>query len=91
MQAAQKLVRKQFLISPTQVKKLELLAKRRNTSAAAMVRNAIDAYDPDVAGEVEESELLDLIGQRVKQALTDTRKTRKRLDAALKKLGLEGA
>ena len=39
MQVAEKLVRKQFLISQAQVKKIELLAKGKNTSAAEMVRS----------------------------------------------------
>ena len=86
MQIADKLVRKQFLISTAQVKKIELLAKQKNTSAAEMVRNAIAAYNPDVPTGMEESELLELVSQRVKEAIIDTRNTRKRLDKTLKKL-----
>ena len=88
MQVAEKLVRKQFLISPWQIKKIELLAKKRNTSAAEMVRNAITAYNPDVPTDMEESELLELVSTRVKEAMTDTRKTRKNLDKTLKKLAM---
>ena len=86
MPTVEKLVRKQFLISPVQVRKLELLAKKQKTSAAAMVRNAIDAYNPDLPAEMEGLELLELVSQRVKEAIVDTRKTRKRLDNTLKKL-----
>ena len=86
MQTAEKLVRKQFLISPSQVKKIELLAKKNNTSAAKMVRDAIAAYNPDAPTDMEESELLKLVSARVKEAVTDTRNTRKRLDKTLKKL-----
>ena len=86
MPAVEKLVRKQFLIAPRQIKKLELLAKKRNTSAAAIVRNAIDAYDPDAPADVEGLELLELVSERVKEAVADTRKTRKRLDNTLKKM-----
>lgn len=88
MQVAEKLVRKQFLISTAQVKKLELLAKQKNTSAAEMVRNAITAYNPDVPADMEESELLELVSMRVKEAIVDTRNTRKRLDKTLKKLSV---
>ncbi len=88
MQVAEKLVRKQFLISPGQIKKIEFLAKKRNTSAAEMVRNAITAYNPDVPTDMEEFELLELVSTRVKEAITDTRKTRKNLDKTLKKLAV---
>ena len=86
MQAAEKLVRKQFLISQAQIKKIEFLAKKKNTSAAEMVRNAIAAYDPDVPTDMEESELLELVSARVKEAIVDTRNTRKRLDKTVNKL-----
>ena len=86
MQVAEKLVRKQYLISPTQIKKIELLAKKHNTSAAEMVRNAITAYNPDVPTDMEDSELLELVSTRVKEAILDTRNTKKRLDETLKKL-----
>lgn len=86
MPAVEKLVRKQFLISPVQIRKLELLAKKRKTSAAAMVRNAIDAYNPDAPTDMEGIELLELVSERMKEAIADTRNTRKRLDNTLKKL-----
>ena len=86
MQAAEKLVRKQFLISPLQIKKIELLAKKQNTSAAAMVRNAIDAYNPDAPTDMEGLELLALVSERVRDAIVDTRNTRKHLDNTLRKL-----
>ncbi len=86
MQVAEKLVRKQFLISTAQVHKLELLAKQKNTSAAEMVRNAITAYNPDVPVDMEDSELLELVSTRVKEAIVDTRNTRKSLDKFLQKI-----
>jgi len=91
MQVAEKLVRKQFLISPAQNKKIELLSKKGNTSSAKMVRNAIDAYNPDVPTDMEESELLELVSTRVKEAIIDTRNTRKHLDETFKKLSMRGA
>jgi hypothetical protein len=86
MQTAEKLVRKQFLIYPTQVKKIESIAKRRKTSAAEMVRKAIDAFNPDALVDMPETELLELVRVRVKEAIRDTQKTRERLGAALSKL-----
>jgi len=62
------------------------LAKEKNTSAAEMVRNAIAAYNPDVPTDMEKSELLELVSARVKEAIVDTRNTRKRLDKTVNEL-----
>ena len=90
MHVAEKLVRKQFSISPAQIKKIELLAKKQNTSAAKIIRNAITAYNPDIPIDMEESELLELVSTRVNEAIIDTRNTRKRLDKTLKNLSKKG-
>jgi len=89
MQVSERLVRKQFLISLDQVKKLELLAQREKTSAADMVRKAIDAYDPNNPKDMDESELLELVSARVKEAIADTQKTRSSLAKTLKNLGIK--
>ncbi len=86
MPTAEKLVRKQFLIYPTQAKKIELIAKRQKISAAEMVRKAIDAFNPDATPDMADTDLLDLVRVRVKEAIKDTKKTRERLSAALNKL-----
>lgn len=86
---AEKLVRKQFLVYPSQVKKMEALAKKENASVAEMVRKAIIAFNPENdLSSMEESELLSLVSTRVKEAIVDTRNTRKRLDETLKKLSV---
>lgn len=90
MRANENLVRKQYLISSSQVKKIELLAKKQNKSAAEMVRNAIDAFNPDVSMDMKESELLDLVSARVKEAIANTRETRNRLQTTLETLGVRG-
>lgn len=82
------LVRKQYLISSNQIEKLDRLAKEKNSSAPEIVRQAIDAYEPDLEG-MEASELLDLVSVRVKEAIVDTQNTRKRLGQTLKKLEME--
>ena len=89
MQVSERLVRKQFLISLDQIKKLELLAQREKTSAADMVRKAIDAYDPNNPKDIDESELLELVSARVKEAIADTQKTRGSLAKTLKSLGIK--
>ncbi|RTZ96682.1 MAG: hypothetical protein DSY90_09760 [Deltaproteobacteria bacterium] len=80
------LVRKQYLISPEQVKKVSQLAEEKKVSAAEIVRKAISAYNPDFSTDIQESELLDLVCARVKEAIAETRKTRKHLENTLKKI-----
>ena len=87
MQAAENLVRKQYLIAPRQIEKLQLIAKKQKTSAAEVVRMAIDAFNPDTPADMNENELLDLVSQRVKEAIAETRATRERLNKALAALG----
>ena len=85
---AEKLVRKQFLISPSQVEKLNRLAKDEGTSVAEMVRVAIDAYDPDTAAiaDLDAPELIELVSQRLKEAITSTQKANRAVGNTLKKL-----
>lgn len=80
MQQTQKLVRKQHLIYPGHVEKLRVLAEAENTSASEILRRAIDAFDPDTAADMSESELLALASARVKEAIKDTIATRYHCD-----------
>jgi hypothetical protein len=82
------LVRKQFLIYPSQIEKMAALADHQSASMAEIVRQAIDAFSPDSPGDMAESELLELVSMRVKEALDDTRKTREKLDRTLAKLDM---
>ena len=86
MQQAQKLLRKQHLIYPSQAEKLRVWAEAENTSASEMLRRAIDAFDPNSAGDMSESELFELARVRVKEAIEDTIATRKRVEATLKEI-----
>jgi predicted dinucleotide-binding enzyme len=83
-----KLVRKQFLISPGQVEKLDRLARSERTSVAEIVRSAIDNYDPDVAAfnDLDSQHLMELAATRLKEAIASTRKANRNVDKALKKL-----
>ncbi len=87
MQAANNLVRKQYLIAPHQIEKLQLLAKKQKTSAAEVVRMAIDSFNPDVPADIDESELFDLVSAKLKDAIADTKATHKRLRKTLALLG----
>ena len=85
---AEKLVRKQFLISPSQVEKLNRLARDEGTSVAQMVRLAIDTYNPDTAAitDLDASDLMELTSERLKEAITSTRKANRAVGNTLKKL-----
>ena len=88
MQAdATPLIRKQYLVFQRNVSKLERLAKHKGTSATAIVREAIDAYDPEGFDALSEKELMTLVSTRLKEAIQDTRATRKKLHKTLKELG----
>jgi hypothetical protein len=85
---AEKLVRKQFLLSPSQVKKLNRLARDEGTSVAEMVRVAIDSYNPDTAAiaDLDAPELIELVSKRLKEAIASTKKANRTIDKTLKKL-----
>jgi uncharacterized protein (DUF2384 family) len=88
----EKLVRKQFLISPRQVKKLNRLARDEGTSVAQMVRVAIDNYNPDTAAitDLDAPELMELVSKRLKEAIASTQKANRAIDKTLKKLSKGG-
>jgi hypothetical protein len=79
------LVRKQLMLSNTNIKKLERIAKEKKLSVASVVRAAIDSFNPNSA-DLETSELMELVSTRLKEAITDTASTRKRLDKTLTSL-----
>ena len=85
---AEKLVRKQFLISPSQIKKLDRLAQDEGTSVAEIVRIAIDTYDPDTAAfaDLDAPEPIDLVSARLREAIASTRKASRAIDRTLKQL-----
>ena len=90
MQASQseKLVRKQFLISPSQVKKLNRIARDEGTSVAEIVRAAIDNYDPNIAAFADSGApgLMNLVSIQLKEAIASTQKANRNIDRALKSL-----
>ena len=86
----ERLVRKQYLVSERQVKKVKLIASREDQSEAEIVRRAIDAFDPDAAGDLDAPELVALVAERVKEAVKSTRAARRKLEKTLQALD-EGA
>jgi len=64
MQTQTNLVRKQYLISESNIRKIEMLASAKGASAAEIVRRAIDAYDPHGAADMEAPELMQVVHER---------------------------
>ncbi len=84
---SQNLVRKQYLMSNENISKVNRLAKKAGASSAQIVRLAVEAYNPDQEiHNSEESELIELVSKRLKEAIVDTQKTRKKLATTLNRL-----
>ncbi len=73
--------------SKQSVSKLERLAKRNGTLVTAIVREAIEAYDPEGLDVLGEQQLMTLVATRLKEAIKDTQATRRKLHKTLKRLG----
>lgn len=84
MEAAQSrnLVRKQLMLSSTNIEKIERIAKDKHLSVANVVRMAITSFDPDSYNK-DETELLDLVSSRLKETIDDVVATRERLNKTL--------
>ncbi len=87
---SEKMVRKQFLVSPAIVERLEQIAAKRGTSASEIVRLAIDSFDANTAEAMESPELMELVSVRLKEAIKSTRRARRTVNKTLKALS-EGA
>ena len=66
------LIRKQFLVSYSQVEKLSSLSASEGKSEAEIVRLAIDAFDPKGASNINTPELMELVSQRLEAAIRST-------------------
>ena len=85
--AQQNLIRKQYLMSDENISKVDRLAKKNGTSSAQIVRLAVEAYNPDSdLATIDDNELMALVSSRLKEAIAETRKTRRKLDKTLKSL-----
>ena len=80
------LMRRQYLVTPDNVSKLQTISKAEGVSATEIVRRAIDAYDPDENDVMVDSDLLDLVAARLKDAITSTRKANRMVARTLRQL-----
>ncbi len=81
---SQHLVRKQFLVSESNVSKLERLAQEKGTSATEIVRLAIDAFDPEDANSMASEELMELVSGQIKEALEATSQANAKVNQTIK-------
>lgn len=70
------LLRKQYLVSGANVRKLNKISKAKSCSAAEVVRQAIDSYDPD-NDEAELDQLVALMSESINEATSAVRSARK--------------
>ena len=83
------LIRKQFLVSSSQVEKLSALSTSEGKSEAEIVRLAIDAFEPKGADNMTAPELMALVSQRLKEAINSTKQANKVVSKTLENLALE--
>lgn len=83
------LIRKQFLVSASQIEKLSSLSVSEGKSEAEIVRLAIDAFEPKGADNIDAPELMELVSQRLKEAINSTKHANKVVSKTLKSLALE--
>ena len=89
MHVHENLIRKQFLVSRSQVTKIEALANAKGTSAAEIVRLAIDAFEPESANAVNTDDLMELVSAQLKEAIASTRQANKKVAQTLKSIAMD--
>ncbi len=82
-EAAEKMVRKQFLVPPSMVARLEAIAAQRGTSASEIVRQAIESFDASGAEAMESAELMELVSMRLREAIKSTRRAHRKVSKTL--------
>ena len=80
MPSDQNPIRMTIRLSPDHRAKLETIAHSQDTSMAAVVRAAVEAYNPNVADTEDEQMWLDLISSLVKQTAAEAQKIRIKLE-----------
>jgi len=84
MRSQRNLIRKQYLVSEENIQKVEKLANSKGTSAAEIVRQAIEAFDPQNKNDMTAPDLMELVSDKLKEAITSTRKANRKVARALK-------
>jgi hypothetical protein len=72
------LVRKQIMLSNSNISKLEKIASAHGSSMAEIVRLAVDRYDPNVE-ELGDQELMSMVSEKLKAAIKETQRVSRRV------------
>ena len=80
------LMRKQYLVTESNVAKLENISVIEQVSAAEIVRRAIDAYTPNAVNDVQAPELMEFASMHLKEAVKATKKANRVVAKTLKTL-----
>ncbi|HMB72212.1 MAG TPA: ribbon-helix-helix protein, CopG family [Gammaproteobacteria bacterium] len=83
---SEKMVRKQLLMPPSIVRRLERLADDRGVSVSEIVRQAINSFDANSADALGSEELMDLVSVRLREAFESTKRARAKVNKALRAL-----
>ena len=83
-EARDNLVRKQIMLSNSNISKLEKIAKEKGASVAEIVRLAVDNYNPNF-DDMGDDEFMLLVSQRLKQAIKETERVSQRVQQTIKK------
>lgn len=86
MKAAQEnLVRKQIMLSNSNIQKLEKISNENGVSVAQVVRMAVDCYNPS-AEDMGDQELMALVSRRLKVAIKETDRVSRRVNETIKSI-----
>lgn len=83
MPSDQNPIRMTIRLSPDHRAKLETIAHSQSTSMAAIVRAAVEAYNPNASDTEDEQMWLDLISSLVKKTAAEAQKIRIELEKTL--------
>lgn len=84
MQATQNnLVRKQIMLSNSNISKLEKIAKERGASVAEIVRLAVEDYNP-MLQDMGDQELMSLVSTKLQEAIKDTDRVSRKVRKTIK-------
>jgi len=83
MPSDQNPIRMTIRLSPDHRVKLETIAHSQGTSMAAVIRAAVETYDPNAADTEDEQMWLDLISSLVKQTAAEAQKIRIKLEKTI--------
>ena len=77
------LIRKQIMLSNSNISKLEKIAEERGASVAEIVRLAVDNYNPNIE-DMGDQELMALVSKKLREAIKETDRVSRRINKTVK-------